>query len=159
MPEYERKRLLIVVRTYPTPAKKGIEVSCTAAISEDGKEFVRLFPVPFRFLSPDKRFSKYQWIEIDVTPANDGRRESFKIRGDSIKITGELSTDSNWKARKEYVLPLCSPSLCHLKRERDANMHPTLGVFKPKSITKFLIEPTESAWTEGQLQILRQMDV
>jgi hypothetical protein len=37
---YERwikKRVLITVRTYPTPAKKGIEVSCTAGITDDGK--------------------------------------------------------------------------------------------------------------------------
>jgi 5-methylcytosine-specific restriction endonuclease McrA len=30
----ETKTALIVVRTYPTPAKQGVEVSCTAAISE-----------------------------------------------------------------------------------------------------------------------------
>ena len=29
-----KKRVLIVVRTYPTPAKSTIEASCTAAISE-----------------------------------------------------------------------------------------------------------------------------
>ena len=33
----ERRKVLIVVKTYPTPARKGGEVSCTAAITEDGK--------------------------------------------------------------------------------------------------------------------------
>lgn len=30
----ETKKALIVVRTYPTPAKQGVEVSCTAAITD-----------------------------------------------------------------------------------------------------------------------------
>jgi hypothetical protein len=41
------KKALIVVRTYPVPAKKGVEVSCTAAVTEQG-EWLRLFPVPYR---------------------------------------------------------------------------------------------------------------
>ncbi len=149
-----------MVRTYPTPAQKGVEVSCTAAITEDGGEFVRLFPVPYRFLSPDKRFRKYQWIEVDTTPANDGRRESLKIKGESIQILSEeLSSTNEWQARKDYVFPLRSPSLCHLKRQRDANGHPTLGFFRPKEIYRLVIQPTEANWTESQLAILRQRDL
>jgi hypothetical protein len=33
----ETRRALIVVRTYPTPAQQGIEVSCTAAITPAGE--------------------------------------------------------------------------------------------------------------------------
>ena len=54
----EKKRALIVVRTYPTPAKSGAEVSCTAAITDKG-EWLRLFPVPWRYLPQDQRFRKY----------------------------------------------------------------------------------------------------
>ena len=61
----ETKTALIVVRTYPTPARKGIEVSCTAAITDQG-EWLRLFPVPYRFLKLDKRIQKYQWITISL---------------------------------------------------------------------------------------------
>jgi len=45
----QAKKALIVVRTYPTPAHDGAEVSCTAAISDKG-EWLRLFPVPWRLL-------------------------------------------------------------------------------------------------------------
>jgi hypothetical protein len=156
MSPYERTRGLIVVRTYPTPARKGVEVSCTAAISADGKRFLRLFPVPYRFLEPDKRFRKYQWIEVDAARASDARPESLKIRGDSIQI---ISSVEGWAARKDYVLPLRSPSLCDLKRRRDLNGYPTLGVFKPRTVTRLLIEPAEPRWTEAQLSILRQQDL
>jgi hypothetical protein len=56
------KRVLIVVRTYPTPAKSTIEASCTAAISHDG-QWIRMFPVPARLMDQDKRFAKWQWID------------------------------------------------------------------------------------------------
>ena len=50
----ETKRALIVVRTYPNPEERGVESSCTAAITER-QEWLRLFPVPYRFLDDDKR--------------------------------------------------------------------------------------------------------
>ena len=63
MPPKRRVKALILVRTYPTPARNGVEVSCTAAVTEDG-QWLRLFPVPYRFLGlTDQRFRKYQWID------------------------------------------------------------------------------------------------
>ena len=50
----ERKRILITVRTYPVPETKGVEVSCTAGITE-GQQWIRIFPIPYRFLQPDRR--------------------------------------------------------------------------------------------------------
>jgi hypothetical protein len=83
---------LITVRTYPAPAQKGIEVSCTGGITDDG-QWIRLFPVPYRFLTEDKRFKKYQWIEVDVTKAKDDPRpESFKLNDESIKILSGVPT-------------------------------------------------------------------
>lgn len=79
------KRVLIVVRTYPTPARRGVEVSCTAGITEEG-EWIRLFPIPYRFLHPDRRFRKYQTIDARVKRASDSRAESYEIDVDSIDI-------------------------------------------------------------------------
>ena len=61
----KRKRVLITVRTYPTPAKKGVEVSCTAGITDDGR-WIRLYPVAYRLMDVDKRFAKYQWVELEA---------------------------------------------------------------------------------------------
>ena len=99
----EKKKILITVRTYPTPAKKGVEVSCTGGITENGK-WIRLFPLPYRFLKPDKRFSKYQWIEASVKKATDSRPESYNVDCDSIKILSPpISTKNNWQQRKDIV--------------------------------------------------------
>jgi hypothetical protein len=152
----ETKTALIVVRTYPTPAKSGVEVSCTAAITKDG-EWLRLFPVPWRFLPEDQRFRKYQWVEVVVTKASDPRPESYKIKPDGIKVLSEpLSTNRGWEARKDVVLPLRSHCLCCLQKQRDTNGFPTLGIFRPNSIQRLTISAESPNWTEAQLAVLRQ---
>ena len=159
MPRLERKKALIVVRTYPIPAESGVEVSCTAAITDDGK-WVRLYPVPYRFLDPDKRFRKYQWIELDAVKASDPRPESYHPDIDSIKVIKEpLPTKNEWQARKDIIFPLKAHCLCCLKKERDANRYPTLGFFQPKTIERLRITSTEPQWTQVQLNLLRQGDL
>jgi hypothetical protein len=156
MPEWSKKRVLITVRTYPVPAQKNIEVSCTAGVTSDGN-WIRLFPVPYRFLDYDKRFTKYQWIDVSVTRATqDPRPESHKINVDTIKMGDQLSTDNGWRQRKEILRPLMRTSMCQIRRERDDNDFPTLGLFKPGKIKRLLIEADNPEWTSQQLTNLDQ---
>lgn len=156
MPDWNTKRVLITVRTYPVPAHKNIEVSCTAGVTSDGN-WIRLFPVPYRFLDHDKRFRKYQWIDVSVTKANqDPRPESYKLNVDTIKIGEEVSAASGWRQRKEILRPLMRESMCQIRRERDANGAPTLGLFRPATIERLLIEPDRAEWTAQQLTNLDQ---
>ena len=155
-PQPEKKKALIVVRTYPTPAKTGAEISCTAAITDKG-EWLRLFPVAWRYLPEDQRFRKYQWVELTVTKAKDSRPESYRLKQNGIKIlSGTLTTDNEWRARKDVILPLRAHCLCCLIRQRDSHGHPTLGIFRPRIIERLTITPTSVNWTAKQLAILRQ---
>ena len=70
--EEETKKALIVVRTYPVPAEHGVEVSCTAGIS-DKDEWLRLHPIRYRYLTKEQQFQKYQWIELKVTKTKPSR--------------------------------------------------------------------------------------
>jgi len=156
---WHRKQVLITARTYPTPARRGVEVSCTGGITESG-EWIRLFPVPYRFLSLDKRFRKYQWIEADVAKSSDPRPESFQIDIDSIKIISEpLPTKDRWQVRKNIIYPLKSSSLCGLQLAWQNNKYPTLGIFEPKSIHGFDIEPGTLDWTPTELEKLLQYSI
>jgi hypothetical protein len=153
-----RKTVLITARTYPVPSRRSIEVSCTAGITDAGK-WIRLFPIPYRWLENDKRFRKYQYIEASVMKSqSDARPESYKIDIGSINILSEpLPTINNWQERKTRVLPLMSRSLCFLNSERDRNNEPTLGLFKPRTIERLLIKPADAPnWTEEELKWLRQ---
>ena len=73
MPDWNTKRILIAVRTYPVPAQKNIEVSCTAGVTKEG-EWICLFPVPWRHIYYDRRFLKYQWIDVSVIKATNDPR-------------------------------------------------------------------------------------
>jgi len=144
------------MRTYPTPARKGVEVSCTGGITDDGK-WVRLFPVSYRFLTTDKRFRKYQWIAVRVAKSSDFRQESFEIDRDSIEILTEpLPTSNKWEVRKAVVYPLKAHCLCCLEAQRKAEGTPTLGFFKPKNVRRFLIRKDEPNWSEEDLGRLSQ---
>lgn len=152
------KRVLITVKTYPTPAWKGGEVVCTAGITAEG-EWVRLFPIPYRLLDNDRRFRKYQWVEVRTIRARaDHRPESYQVDLDSIRVLSEpLKTLNYWQARKEVVFPLSSRSMCQVQNERDANGFPTLGIFRPKEIKALHIKPTEEDWSEANLARLGQL--
>jgi hypothetical protein len=152
----EIKKVLITVRTYPTPARQGVEVSCTAGITQEG-EWIRIFPVSWRLLDNKKKFGKYQWIQVEVTKSSDPRPESYKIKNENITIlTDRLPCDCAWKERSDIVYKLRSESLCALKEKRDLDGAPTLGFFRPKSIEKLIITPESPNWTDAQLAALRQ---
>ncbi len=154
---WEKKRIFITVRTYPTPARQGVEVFCTAGITDDG-QWIRLFPVPYRFLENDQRFKKYQWIEVEVAKDSDSRLESHQIHADSIKILENIPPNPNdgWKARRSIIGPLQAHCLCCLKQARDQNGYPTLGFYKPANIRRLVIDPTEPRWSEADLAKLGQ---
>ena len=155
--KWEWRKILITVKAYPTPARRGIEVSCTAGITEDG-QWIRIFPVSFRLLSDDQQFKKYQWIEARVKKASDPRIESHEIDADSIRILGKpIPSSNNWDARKNKVFPLKNVSLCNLQEMRRKHGAPTLGFFRPRRITSLEIVPEENPeWTDRELASLRQ---
>ncbi|MBN4059460.1 hypothetical protein JYT32_00925 [Dehalococcoides mccartyi] len=154
---WERKKVLIAVRTYPTPAQKGVEVSCTAGVTEAGN-WIRLFPVPYRLLDNDKRFKKWQWMEVDVQRSSDMRPESFRINSDSIVVGPTIPSKRTWDERKTIIEPLRSASLCQLQRQLNVDKSAsTLGIFRPKSIQRLVIEPESEDWSESQLLRLRQL--
>lgn len=157
--KFAEKKVLIVVRTYPVPARKGVEVSCTAGITENG-QWIRIFPIPYRLLDQDKRFRKYQWIKVSAKKATDDRPESYEIRQDSIEILGDpLPSKNYWEARKDILFPHREHCLCCLKQKRDKAGFPTLGLFRPGKIKRLLIAPDVPTWTNQQRQILEQADL
>jgi hypothetical protein len=133
----------------------GIEVSCTAAITDDNN-WLRLFPVPYRFLDPDKRFRKYQWIEVSVARATkDPRPESFHLNEQSIRIVG---AEPSWQARQRHIRPLISQSLCELQRTQQKNGSPTLGIFKPVRINRLVIKSVDPNWNARQTEALNALN-
>lgn len=127
------KHVLITVKAYPNPSKKYGETVCCAGIDVDTRQWIRLYPIPFRDLDNSQKFKKYTIISVRCWKAPDDQRvESYKIDMDSIELLSHLDTKQNWKKRKEIVLQTVSPSFCSILA--NAEKDKSLGVFKPRDI-------------------------
>lgn len=137
MEKTERKRVLVLVKTYPNPSAKYTELVCTAGLLEDGS-WVRIFPVPFRCYDEYSRYSKYQWIECDLYKAeNDTRPESYHLDTSSsgIVLREKVGTDDGWELRRRLILDRTRifTRKSELVEASSAN-RTTLAVFKPTSV-------------------------
>jgi len=155
---YEKKKILILVKTYPNPSKNYLETVCTAGVTETG-EWIRLYPVSYRYLENNQQYPKYSWIEVEVKKAsNDNRIESYKPRMESIKvIRPPLGGKQQWEEAKSILIPKANKSLCELMQLKNQNI--SLGIFKPLEITEFYWEKEAPDWTEEEKQILIQQNL
>lgn len=155
-------KVLITVKTYPTLSTKYEELVCTAGFREDCS-WVRIYPIPFRKLDYDKRYAKYQWIELElVKNESDPRPESYKPFNYEKIMPGEKigTQKGSWEARKEIVLKKVHKNLNQLIDEaKDRNICTSLAVFKPTKINDFVVEETSREWDEKKLAQFRQFDL
>ena len=150
-------RVLIAVKTYPTLSEKYDELVCTAGFLEDGT-WIRIYPIPFRKLSYDKRYSKWQWIELDlVKNTSDFRKESFRPANidNEIKIVGEIGTKNGWAKRKSIVLKHVRYNMAELIEEaKNPQIGTSLAVFKPQRIIDFVWEESTREWNKQKLDVV-----
>jgi hypothetical protein len=131
---FESKEILITVKAYPNPSQKYGETVCVAGVELMSKNWIRLYPVPFRDLDDERKFPKYSVIKADVFKARDDHRpESYKVNADSIRVIGYYGSERNWARRKEMLLPTQSSSFCNILRENSFNRK-SLGMFKPQNV-------------------------
>lgn len=154
-----RIKVLITVKAYPALSKKYKETVCTAGITEEGK-WIRIYPIPFRRLDYDKRFKKYQWIELDlVKNVSDFRPESYRPIDielkDMILLESIPSDNEAWIERRKKVLNKIYTNLSSLIEEaKDEKTLTSLAVFKPSQIVDFIFEKVSGNWDEKKLKIL-----
>jgi len=98
--EWRKEKVLIIGRASPEPSKKHIETVCTGGITESG-EVVRLYPIPWRYLEEEKRYRQWTWAEFEIAkdPA-DKRKESYKVKEDSIQILGQCT---DWSEKFAFL--------------------------------------------------------
>ncbi|MCL2153300.1 MAG: hypothetical protein FWH57_10160 [Oscillospiraceae bacterium] len=152
---YEKKRVYIVVKTYPTISKDYSELVCTAGVLEDGS-WVRLYPVPFRKLDFDQKYPKYTWIEVDaVRNTADFRPETYRPDLSTLSVdTKPKKVDWNERRRIIFKNKKVYTELQELidKAKSDGT---SLAVFKPTKVLDFIVEPVERDWDANKLAILQ----
>jgi hypothetical protein len=141
----QKRKVFITVKTYPTLSRKYDELVCTAGILDDGK-WIRIYPLPFRKLDYDKKYKKYQWIELSlVKNTSDIRPESYKVVDSENITTGEIvDTKNNWQERKSIIF---DKNTIYTNRaeliKKAKNNELSLAIFKPQKIVDFVVKPVE----------------
>ncbi|MGA6113390.1 hypothetical protein [Agrobacterium radiobacter] len=151
------KKILILCKTYPSPSGKYAETSCVAGMDENGN-LIRLFPVPFRLVSKEQQFKKWQWIQTKVRKASSDRRpESHNILVDTIVGGEEVPTKREWEQRRALIakLPLFN-SFTNIEANQQVN-GTSLALLKPARVTKLEVAAVANAeWTDAELAKLVQ---
>ena len=153
----ENRKIFITVKTYPTLSKKYDELVCTAGILEDGS-WARIYPLPFRKLDYEKRYQKYQWLEIKLQKnLSDTRPETYKVvdRNQIRPIGKPFGTKNGWQERKRIIFEKNQVyrDLTDLI-ERAHKNELSLAIFKPKKIIEFIVKETEREWPRDKLALL-----
>jgi hypothetical protein len=132
-------RVLVVVKAYPNPSRGYQETVCTAGLL-DGTRWIRIYPVPYRFLRDEAQYPKYGWIELDLERRyeKDFRPESYRLlRGEQepIKLIGQIKpTHTGWEERRRHVLALVYTSMSEIIADAYGPEHVSIAVLKPKEI-------------------------
>ncbi|SDK21519.1 hypothetical protein [Methanoculleus thermophilus] len=141
---WEKKRVWIIVKTYPEYSRKSrSEVACTAGITEEG-DWIRLYPIPTKHYIGSNKIHKFDLVEVTCQKAKSEklrRKESYKVKegSDITIIDRSLSGTSNnkiWDKRNKLLLDKVDLSLSQLdyKYKEDKT---SLGLIRPKEILKF----------------------
>jgi hypothetical protein len=147
------ERILILCKTYPSPSSKYAETSCVAGMTEDGR-LIRLYPVPFRLISDDQQFKKWQWITTRLEKSRDDHRpESHRVFVDTIECDPEPlpAGKYGWPHRAQLLakLPVFS-DFAAVENFRLEN-NGTLALLRPARIIGLDIKKSDhSEWTESE---------
>ena len=145
--------------TYPHPSRGYKEIICTAGLTENG-EWIRLYPIDYRYLPPFNKFHKYQWIEVELHPKgqkNDNRKESRKPRLKTIKMLGEpLSTENNWMLRRQIINKAPIHSINQLRELYNVD-RTSLGIVKPSKVLDLKVEKVEHEWKPEWQAMMKQL--
>jgi hypothetical protein len=154
-----KARVLITVKTYPLPSRGYTELVCTAGLL-DGTKWIRMYPIPFRFLQDNKQYPKYAWVEVDLTRnTKDFRPESYRLKNDNYNVLKKVGTADNWAARKSFVLNEVFTSMEKLIDLAKGATKKSLATVKPKEIVDFEIKPDEREWKKEWLEQLQQRNM
>ena len=146
----EVAEVLITVKTSPQPSTSYGDTVCVAGIRIDGgrADWIRLYPIPFRWLESDQQFHKYDIIQLEVRRRDqDTRPESYSPSIESIHRVGHLD---GWRARQPIISQVARTTVCALRAGALASHSaPSLGMVDVRSVSKVEFE-VNPGWSEAE---------
>ena len=155
----EKTKVLVTVMTYPHPSSGYQELVCTAGITEAG-EWIRLYPIDYRYRPKNQQFKKYQWIEVELGEREGGRdkrKESRKPNLESIRPLGEpLDTKNKWEVRRRIIDSMPHHTVNELKQQFDAE-RVSIGIVRPTKVLDLEIRPADPEWKSEWQSLFTQL--
>jgi hypothetical protein len=160
--ELPQAQVLITVKTYPQLSSRYGELVCTAGLL-NGERWIRIYPIPFRFLQDSRQYPKYSWITLDQERrTQDFRPESYRPRrgiDEPIQVDEKLGTKNAWAGRKDFVLKEVFTSMTELISLAKSEERKSLATLKPTEIVGFVIEETDRDWKDKIIAQNQQGDM
>lgn len=159
MPPPDTSRVLVLVKATPQPSRQYGDTVCVAGLdlTSNRPRWLRLYPVPFRYMDGDRQFRKYDVIRVRTRDAGSDRRpESRKIDADSLTIDSHID---RWPDRTKWVEPLAGPSMCDLVAAASADVNATsLAAVRPAAVDglSFREHPGWSAEELARFEVYRR---
>ena len=139
--------VLVNCKTYPAVSTKYLETVCTRGISRDGS-FIRLYPVPFRFLEEKEQYNRWDVIRVRAhRDTKDTRLESWHLDvGAPIDVIDSVNSERH---RWEWMHRGVFESAASME-----SMGRTNGLVEiiPEEL---YWEPEEKTWSPGQLALFK----
>ena len=155
----QRRQLevMVLVKATPQPSTKYGDTVCVAGalLGQGPVRWIRLYPIPFRYLESAAKFRKYQTVKVELRPTSgDYRPESAKVNLEQI-VGGPVADD--WKHRAPIVEQLAGPSMCELLAGVTANQNATsLGAVRPRDVDGLDFEE-HGPWSVDQLRKMQSV--
>lgn len=145
-------RVLVLVKATPQPSRQYGDTVCVAGADMDAgsPRWVRLYPVPFRYVEGERQFRNHDVVAVRTRHAGgDKRPESRKIDAATIKVVQHLD---GWRRRTPWVEPTAGPSMCEMLAATKADINaPSLGAIRPMEASR-LEFTRHPGWSTDELQ-------
>lgn len=142
---------MVNCKTYPAVSMKYVETVCTGGVDRDGG-FVRLYPVPFRFLESEEQYSRWDVIRLRAyRDSKDQRPESWHlVSGTPIEVVESITTERRrWEWMRKTV---------HASADAMTEKGLTNGCVEIIPL-QFYWKPDKKEWTANQLNVIQQGDL
>ena len=146
----QQMTVLITVKAAPNPSATYGETVCVAGLRLDPmhEDWVRLYPINFRYLDGEQKFGNYDVVTLDAAPSrNDPRRESWRPNMETLRHTDHLPP---WRRRSALLLPRVEESMCEiLSAVKTKPPARSLGLVRPRLIEGLDVQP-HGGWTPDE---------
>jgi hypothetical protein len=120
-----------------------------AGVTEDGREFLRLYPIRYRRLPKHDQFDRYDLVEMTTTKAtSDARPESYRVDEGSIRLIqqGGISEEAKVKLWRPFIAPSIGILL-----EENKTAGRSLGIIRPQPESiRFIVKEAKDSDAEDQ---------